>query len=442
MSTIIKHYRSWGRFPKSTPKQVIPVQWRSELPNMDSIEGTVLPFGYGRTYGDVCLNNGGTLLDATHLNRMLAFDEENGILCVEAGISLAEIVEFIVPRGWFLPVTPGTKFVSVAGAIANDIHGKNHHSAGTFGRHVTRFELVRSTGEKLVCSPEENTELFKATIGGLGLTGLITWAEFRLKPIPSPLIDVERIRFDNLDEFYEIDDESVEAYEYTVSWVDAMASGDNLARGVYMRGRHYDPPMPSNGHLSLPSVRVPFDLPSVLLNKFTLKVMNIGFYEVNFRKVSRSIEHLNPYFYPLDVIKDWNKGYGTRGFLQYQFCVPDENREAVREISETIANSSEGVFITVFKRFGDLESPGMLSFPRPGITYALDFPNTPTIENLLSRLDDMVLEAGGRLYPAKDARMSARHFQAFYPDWQEFSQHIDPKFSSSFWRRVTGDTAC
>lgn len=434
---IIKHYQSWGRYPKPDHREVVPVRWRNETPDFDAIEGTVLPFGYGRSYGDSCLNNGGTLLDTTFLNQMIAFDEKNGIICVEAGVSLAELVDFLVPRGWFLPVTPGTKYVSVAGAIANDVHGKNHHVAGTFGCHVTRFELMRSNGERLICSPAENTEMFKATIGGLGLTGLITWAEFKLKAVPSEMIDVERIRFDHVDEFYDIDEES-QTYEYTVSWVDSLAKGKNLGRGIYMRGKHYDPPMPpTNGHGLLPNIRVPIDAPAILLNGLSMKAFNTAYYLTGWRKYSRSIEHYEPYFYPLDAIKDWNRMYGERGLLQYQFCLPDDDRNVIKNIMREIANSGEGSFLTVFKRFGDVKSPGMLSFPRPGITLALDFANTPALHNLLDRLDVMVKDGGGRIYPAKDAHMSAEDFQAYYPNWEEFAQYVDPKFSSSFWRRVT-----
>lgn len=436
---INKRYQSWGRYPQAAHHEVIPVRWRNELPDIKAIEGSVLPFGYGRSYGDSCLNNGGTLLDASFMNQMIAFDAENGLICVEAGVSLAELVEFLVPRGWFLPVTAGTKYVSIAGAVANDIHGKNHHSGGTFGCHVTRFELVRSNGEHLICTPTENVKLFKATIGGLGLTGLITWVEFKLKAIPSPLFDVERIRFNHIDEFYEVDNES-KGYEYTVSWVDSLAKGKSLGRGIYMRGNHYDPPMPpTNGHLHLPKVRVPIDAPAMLLNNLSMKAFNTGFFMTGWRKHTRSIEHYDPYFYPLDKILDWNRMYGERGMLQYQFCLPDNDREIIKNIMREIAHSGEGSFLNVFKRFGDIESPGMLSFPRPGITLAMDFANTPNLHNLLDRLDVMVREGGGRIYPAKDAHMSAEDFQAYYPNWQEFAQYVDPKFSSSFWRRVTGE---
>src|SRR5947207_14804729 len=230
--------RSWGRYPKVTPAEVQSVFWRSELPNIADFEQPVLPYAYGRSYGDSCLNEGGVSLDVSQLRRFISFDEDEGLLCCEAGVSLAEILELIVPRGWFIPVSPGTKFVSVGGAIANDVHGKNHHRAGTFGCHVTRFELLRSNGERFICSPTENRELFAATIGGLGLTGVILWAEFRLKRIVNPFIDMERIQFSSLDEFMQISAEMDQQYEYTVSWVDILIGGRALCRGIFMCGNH------------------------------------------------------------------------------------------------------------------------------------------------------------------------------------------------------------
>lgn len=229
---------SWGRYPQVKHSQVQSIYWRSELPDLGQLKESALPFAYGRSYGDSCLNAGGVSLDVSHLQRFITFDEETGLLRCESGVSLAEILEVMAPRGWFLPVTPGTKFVSVGGAIANDIHGKNHHRGGTFGCHVTCFELLRSNGERLLCSPEKNSELFRATIGGLGLTGLIMWAEFRLKPIVNPYIDMDHIRFASLDEFFALSAESDADYEYTMSWVDILIGGENLCRGIFMRGNH------------------------------------------------------------------------------------------------------------------------------------------------------------------------------------------------------------
>jgi FAD/FMN-containing dehydrogenase len=434
--------QSWGRYPKVKPREVIPVFWRDEIPDLASLEAPVLPYGYGRSYGDSCLNEGGITLDVSNLKRFISFDEEHGLLCCEAGVSLAEILDVMVPRGWFLPVTPGTKFVSVGGAIANDVHGKNHHKAGTFGCHVTRFELLRSNGERLICTSEQNSELFRATIGGLGLTGVILWAEFRLKPVSSPYIDAEHIRFSSLEEFKEIAAESDEDYEYTVSWVDCLGSGKDLGRGIFIRGNHL-PAEQMAGKAKDPlklALTVPIDFPPFVLNTLSIKAFNTAFYHKQLSKTVHKVQHYNPFFYPLDMIYHWNRMYGKRGLLQYQCVVPndDDGYAVMKEMLDRVAHSGEASFLTVFKKFGDVPSPGMLSFPRPGLTLALDFANNgPKTLRLFDRLDELVRQIGGIMYPAKDAHMSAEDFQAYYPQWQEFARYIDPKFSSSFWRRVT-----
>jgi FAD/FMN-containing dehydrogenase len=431
---------SWGRYPRVEHSQVQSVYWRSEIPDLAHFEQPLLPYAYGRSYGDSCLNEGGVSLDVSHLRRFISFDEEEGILCCEAGVSLAEVLELVVPRGWFIPVSPGTKFVSVGGAIANDVHGKNHHRAGTFGCHVTRFELLRSNGERFVCSPDENSELFRATIGGLGLTGIILWAEFRLQPIVNPFIDMERIQFSSLDEFMQISAETDKQYEYSMSWVDILIGGQALCRGIFMCGN----PNQSESRAAqrvrkqLPLV-VPFDFPTFVLNTFTVKTFNELYYHTQLSKRVHKVVPYEAFFYPLDSIHEWNRMYGKRGFLQYQFVVPfEDDFAAMREILGRIRRSGEGSFLTVLKTFGDIQSPGMLSFPRPGITLALDFAygGKKTLQ-LLDELDTIVRQSGGAVYPAKDARMSAENFQAFFPKWREFARYVDPHFSSSFWRRVS-----
>lgn len=438
-SEVSKAYQSWGRFPKATHVDVEYVQWRHDVPDIEKFEHVVLPFGYGRSYGDSCLNNDGVLLDTTRLNRLMSFDAERGILCAEAGVSLAEILDFVVPRGWFIAATPGTKFVSVAGAIANDVHGKGHHTDGTFGCHVLRFELLRSNGERLMCSPHENAELFRATIGGLGLTGLILWAEIQLKPVKGPYIDAERLRHRNLDEFFEVNVNSKHT-EYTVSWVDCLATGDRLGRGIYTRGSHYDPPLGNGSYPEAkPKFSMPIDLPSFSINTFTLKAFNEVYYRTLITDYSRTISHYDPFFYPLDFINNWNRGYGAQGFMQWQCVVPyKDSREPIVEIMERIAVSGQGSPLVVLKTFSDDKpSPGMLSFPRPGITLALDFANRgQRTFDLLDELDAIVRAANGAIYPAKDARMSFETFEVSFPHWEAFAQHIDPKFSSSFWRRM------
>ncbi len=438
----MNQYESWGRY-FNVSQQIRRATWQSEMDALvRELPAPFLPYGLGRSYGDSCLNDGGTLLDMRPLNHFLAFDAENGVLRCEAGVSLAEILQVIVPHGWFLSVTPGTKFVTVGGAIANDVHGKNHGHAGTFGMYVTRFELLRSDGTRLICSPDENAEWYRATIGGLGLTGVILWAEMKLKKIESPFIDEEIIKFKNLDEFFEIARESEEGYEHTVSWIDCFAHGDSLGKGVFMRGNNAAAPteyrfQPAGGQ----RLTVPFTAPNFMLNNFTMRAFNILYYEKNLRKTVRALVHYEPFFYPLDAVGRWNRIYGKRGFMQYQCIVPyDDNYHAIRAIIEKIATSGLTPFLNVLKTFGDRKSPGMLSFPRKGVTLAIDFPNQGQATlDLLTEIDRMVLDSGGVAgYPAKDSRMSAQFFQTFFPEWEAFRQYVDPKISSGLWRRVTG----
>ncbi len=432
--------QSWGRYPKIQHSQLQTIYWRNELPDLSTFEQPILPYAYGRSYGDSCLNENGISLDLSHLQRFISFDQQTGLVRCEAGLSLAEILDIMVPRGWFLPVTPGTKFVSVGGAIANDIHGKNHHRSGTFGCHITRFELLRSNGQRLICSPDQHSELFRATIGGLGLTGIIVWAEFFLKPIINPYIDMDHIRFSSLDEFFEISAASDQDFEYTMSWVDVLIGGKGLCRGIFMRGNHNQSRALASKPLKkrLP-LALPFNFPTFVLNTLTVKAFNELYYHAQFSKKVQKTVPYDPFFYPLDSIHNWYRMYGKRGFLQYQCVVPFEHaREAMSEILARIRHSGEGSFLTVLKEFGHIQSPGMLSFPRPGLTLALDFAygGQKTLQ-LLDELDNIVMHSGGAVYPAKDARMSAASFQSFFPQWKEFAQHIDPHFSSSFWRRVT-----
>jgi FAD/FMN-containing dehydrogenase len=436
-----KRYSSWGRYPASKPKQVVEVNWQHDLPNLSDYPESILPFGYGRSYGDSCLNNDGIVLDITGMNRFIAFDRENGLIRCEAGVSVDDILALIVPEGWFIPVSPGTKFVSVGGAIANDVHGKNHHVAGTFGCHVTQFELLRSDGERLLCSPTENVEMFKATIGGLGLTGLILWAEFKLKRVPTQFVEVEGIQFPNIEGFFELSSEP-HHMSYTVSWLDCTATGNQFGRGVFERGDFYDPPLGMQKEPpELPSPTIPFDFPGFVINPLTIRAFNALYFHKQITPVKRGVKHYNPFFYPLDAINDWYRGYGKRGFLQYQFVLPyEEGYEPIKDVFRRIVRSGQASPLMVFKTFGDIESPGMLSFPRPGVTLAIDFPfrGQETLR-LLDNLDGYIMEHGGAFYPAKDARMSGAAFRHSYPNWETFAQYVDPKFSSSFWRRVTGE---
>jgi len=428
---------SWGRYPE-LEQSVFPLRWQDDTwPAVP--RGGLLAHGQGRSYGDVALNESGILLMTDAMNRFIAFDHERGVLRCEAGVTFAEILNLIVPHGWFLPVTPGTKFVSVGGAVANDVHGKNHHQAGTFGRYISQIGLRRSDDGLLILSPSQNPDLFRATIGGLGLTGLMVWVEFSLKRIASHYLDQQCEKFENLERFFALSEAAAQDWEYTVAWVDCLARGAGTGRGIFYRANHARAGKRGKESQDYTRTRmaIPFDLPGLALNRFTISAFNRFYYRRPLSGQRRV--HFDPFFYPLDKIAHWNRMYGRRGFFQYQCVIPNAHaHEAMAEMLQTIAQSGQGSFLSVLKIFGEVASPGMLSFPRAGATLALDFANRgDRTLALLARLDGITLAAGGAVYPAKDACMSAQHFQQYYPQWRDFADYIDPAFSSSFWRRVT-----
>ena len=412
---------------------------RDEIPVLlDRLLGrvnTVLPHGLARSYGDSCLNGGGGLLVSGRLDRCLAFDAEVGVLRAEAGLNFAQLHHITVPKGWFVRVTPGTKHVTLGGAVANDVHGKNHHVRGTFGHHVRRLALRRSDGQLLECSPNEEYDLFRATIGGLGLTGFIEWVEISLEPIISSEVEVENIRFDNVEAFFELSLES-DGWPFTVSWIDCLSQGAALGRGIFMRGR-WATGGARTAEVKPPRLAVPLTPPVSLVRPLSVKLFN----EAYIRRSAAEFKgraHFDPFFYPLDSVTNWNRVYGPRGFFQYQ-CVlpPDKARGGMRKILALIAASAEGSCLVVLKNFGDVPPAGMLSFPVAGTTLAMDFPNRgERTLRLFDGLDEIVLESGGRLYPAKDARMSPAMFHAGYPKLREFLRYRDPACSSDFQRRV------
>ena len=429
------HVESWGRTIKVSQK-IIPLFWQPEKFPRTQENESFLPYGEGRSYGDSCLNEGGILLQTRGMNRFIFLDESKGLLRCEAGVRLDEILEVTVPKGWFIPVSPGTQFVTLGGAIANDVHGKNHHVAGTFGRYVQAMEVLRSDGKRWICSPQENSELFGATIGGLGLTGLILWAEIQMKPVSGPWIDQETVRFSHVDDFFKISEDSEKDYEHSVSWIDTLAQGKHLGRGHFMRGNHSS--QKRNQSSKPKTFSIPCNAPNWLLNPFTVRAFNVLYYHRQLTQEKRNTVHYRPFFYPLDAVLQWNKLYGKRGFFQYQLVVPYKNeREPIKEILRLVAKSGMASFLAVLKTFGNIPSPGWLSFPREGVTLALDFPNQGSkTRRLFEELDKIVRTSQGALYPAKDATMLAQDFQSFYPRWKEFEKWVDPKFSSSFWRRV------
>jgi FAD/FMN-containing dehydrogenase len=425
---------SWGRL-RQVPHEVGRPAFLDQARAAASAGAPALCYALGRSYGDVCLNENGRLIVTDLLDRIVSFDRERGTVRAEAGLSFDRLLRVVVPHGWFLPVTPGTKFVTLGGAVANDVHGKNQEAAGTFGRHVRAISLARSSGEVLTLSPTENSELFAATIGGLGLTGVMLWVELQLIPIRSAMVETETLALENLDGFFRVAAESC-GWPYTVAWVDCLAKDAAAGRGLFIRGRHAE-----EGGFSVhraPRLGMPFDAPGFLLNAHTIALFNAG-YRRRSRVLGHHRVHYDPFFYPLDAIAHWNRLYGRRGFFQHQSVMPMAGApDAMRKLLTLTAECGEGSFLMVLKLFGDKPSPGLLSFPMAGATLALDFPNKgESTRRLLDRMAEIVLAAGGRLYPAKDATMSGAAFRAGYPDWRKLEAQRDPAFLSDFWRRVT-----
>lgn len=430
---------SWGRL-RQVPHEVARPAFLDEARVlMRSQRNPVLCYGLGRSYGDVCLNENGRLIVTDMLDRLVSFDRQTGVVRAEAGVSLDHLLRTVVPHGWFMPVVPGTKFVTLGGAVANDVHGKNHETAGTLGAHLRALGLARSSGEVLTLTRDENPELFAATIGGLGLTGMILWVELQLAPIRSAMIDSETIAIDDLDAFFRQADASRD-WPYTVAWVDCLAKERAIGRGFFIRGRAAEA-----GGLTphgAPRIGIPFDIPGGLLNGVTIGAFN-AFYRKRPWALGARRLHYDPFFFPLDAVARWNRLYGPRGFFQHQSAVPMQGvTETIRKLLALTAEFAEGSFLVVLKMFGDRPSPGLLSFPMPGATLALDFPNKgESTRRLLTRMADVVLEAGGRLYPAKDATMSRAAFRAGYPAWRQLEAQRDPAIMSDFWRRVTAGAA-
>jgi FAD/FMN-containing dehydrogenase len=424
---------SWGRL-SSLPHDVIDLADRARLAGDLARSRPGIAYGLGRSYGDACLNPGGTLWATAGLDRFIAFDESTGRLVCEAGVTLRDIQDVFVPRGWGLPVLPGTRFVTVGGAIANDVHGKNHHAAGTFGDHLASLRLLRTDGAEIVCGPALRPEWFAATVGGLGLTGLIVEAELQLRRLAGPWLETETVAYSGLDAFFRLSGESHPAWEHAVSWIDCT-SGD-AARGLLMRAR---PAADQRGAWRGRALAMPLVPPVSLVNRLTLKPLNRLYWALNRRQVGRRIAHYVPFLFPLDAIGDWNRLYGPAGFYQYQCVVPPEaGAAAVRELLAAIARSGEGSVLAVLKTFGERWPRGLLSFARPGVTLALDFRNHRGVEPLFERLDAIVRSAGGRLYAAKDARMPRALFEATYPGLEEFRRFRDPGISSAMSRRLMG----
>ncbi len=427
---------NWGNYP------VVEAFKRSfkttgELREELKDDSSFIARGNGACYGDASLSN--TIISTLKFDNILGFDSEQGIITCQSGITFDNLLRFIIPQGWFLPVTPGTKFITLGGAVASDIHGKNHHVEGSFRNHILAIELLLASGEILICSKDEESDVFMATCGGMGLTGIILTVKFKLKKIENAYIQQTAIKARNLDEIFDLF-EKYKDTTYSVAWIDCLQGGSSLGRSLLMVGEHAD------AHDNVPSYKadqkqilaIPFNFPNLVLNKLTIKIFNFFFYHKQFRKVKKSIVNFDKFFYPLDFIRNWNKMYGSRGFVQYQFVLPlEHSKEGLRKILTEINKQGMGSFLAVLKLFG--ENDGLLSFPMRGYTLALDFPVRKGLFEFLDELDKLVLHYGGRIYLTKDARMNKEVFWQSYPNAEKFKRIVN-KINPTFkWRSLQSD---
>lgn len=395
--------------------------------------GALLAFGQGRSYGDSCHNDAGALVRTGERDSILGFDPLTGILDAEPGLSLHAVIDHAAPHGWFLPVTPGTRFVTLGGAVANDVHGKNHHARGTLGCHVEELTLVRSDGVHRL-SRAENTDLFAATIGGMGLTGIIIHVRLKLMKVGSLNVIEQLTAFPSLADYFDQAEAADAENEYAVAWLDQLHG----ERGILMTANHADDGMFETG-THMPRLSVPFDLLFAAVNRVSLTAFNTAFYRAKAAKAGRPrVTSWQSYFYPLDAIGNWNRLYGPKGLFQHQSVIPfDAARESVPALLAASRKAGQASFLTVLKRFGSMASPGLMSFPVPGYTLTLDFANRgASTLALLDELDRITIEAGGRINPYKDARMSAATFAASFPEWEKLEARRDPAIVSDFWRRT------
>lgn len=441
----------WGRFPVCESEVYRPEKMSELAAVVAANSRTVIARGAGRAYGDAALNAEHRVMDLQRLNRMLEFDSATGVLRAEAGVTIGEIIEVFLPRGYFPHVVPGTRFVTIGGAIAADIHGKSHHRDSSFVTHVLWFDLMLASGEIKRCSREENSDLFRATAGGMGLTGVILQAAFRMRRVESAYLSGELARVRNVDEAIEKFESADATYGHSVAWIDCLSSKGALGRSVLNAGNFATveslAPKFRQEPLRVRSnaiAAIPLNLPNFALSPLSVRIFNDAYYRIH-RASARATFDYRSFFFPLDALTDWNRIYGKRGFVQYQCVWPlAESRAGLVEVLEAISSSRRASFLAVLKKFGAQE--GMLSFPMPGYTLALDFPVTGGLLAFLDKLDEMVVKRGGRVYLAKDARMRPEMMAAMYPalsQWQSVKKLADPNnhFSSTLSRRLRMEPA-
>ena len=412
----------WGQYPIFDATVVAPRSLEAVIKRIQL--GNAIPRGNGRAYGDSAISLSNTI-DMKHFNKLLAFDADTGQLVAESGVLLADVIDTFLPKGWFPSVTPGTKFVTIGGMVAADVHGKNHHKHGSFGRFIDWLDVITADGDVKRCSREQDSELFDWTIGGMGLTGIVLKVAFRLAPVSTAWIKQKTIPAKNIEHAMAIF-ESMEEATYSVAWIDCLSKGNDLGRSLIMTGEHAETTDLSEAAQKTPlrapnkkKITVPINFPSVILNGFTVKVFNALYYWIGKQRSKPSLVTWDNYFYPLDGILGWNKIYGRRGFAQFQCVIPlDQAGKGINALLQAISQASTGSFLAVLKRFGDQNS--RFSFPMKGYTLALDFPITAPNLKLMSQLDNITIQYGGRFYLAKDSRMTASTFKQSEPRLAQF----------------------
>jgi decaprenylphospho-beta-D-ribofuranose 2-oxidase len=420
-----KKISNWGNYPVIEANEE-SFSFSEDLVQLLFQTESFIARGNGRCYGDASLSD--NTISTLKFDKILSFDKRNGIFECQSGLTLDQILDVIVPAGWFLPITPGTKFITIGGAVASDVHGKNHHLEGSFSSHTLEIDLILASGESITCTPEIHADLFQATCGGMGLTGIISKVKFRLKKIETSFIRQKQIKAANLKELISLFDE-YKHYTYSVAWIDCLKEGAQFGRSILMLGEHAElrdlKGRQQKDPLRLPGkkqINFPFNLPSWVLNVYSVKAFNFFYYSKNFKKEINSIVSYEPFFYPLDTILHWNRGYGKKGFVQYQFVLPLDASQGLVEIMHRISKKGMGSFLAVLKVFGKQES--MISFPKEGYTLALDFPVRGDLLTFLDELDQIVLQYGGRLYLSKDARMKPEVLNSGYPELEKFKEIV------------------